>query len=147
MSVVDRPHHKIWPKRLPRELVVPQTSLWFNLEVAAARYPDKTAFLFFGKALTYAELKAQAEALAGWLQAQGVGSGDRVALYLQNCPQFVVALYAIFRANAVAVPVNPMNRADELLATPAGDRPPFSDGIVSSVSGLLPTGALRFGKR
>ena len=113
MSVVDRPHHKIWPKRLPRELVVPQTSLWFNLEVAAARYPDKTAFLFFGKALTYAELKAQAEALAGWLQAQGVGSGDRVALYLQNCPQFVVALYAIFRANAVAVPVNPMNRADE----------------------------------
>ena len=113
MSVVDRPHHKIWPKRLPRELVVPQTSLWFNLEVAAARYPDKTAFLFFGKALTYAALKAQAEALAGWLQAQGVGSGDRVALYLQNCPQFVVALYAIFRANAVAVPVNPMNRADE----------------------------------
>ena len=59
------------------------------------------------------QLKAQAEALAGWLQAQGVGAGDRVALYLQNCPQFVVALYAVFRANAVAVPVNPMNRADE----------------------------------
>jgi fatty-acyl-CoA synthase len=113
MSASERPHHKIWPKRLPRQLVVPQTSLWFNLEVAAARYPDKTAFLFFGKALSYAALKAQAEALAGWLQAQGVGAGDRVALYLQNCPQFVVALYAIFRANAVAVPVNPMNRADE----------------------------------
>ena len=113
MSASDRPHHKIWPKRLPRELVVPQTSLWFNLEVAAARYPDKTAFLFFGQALTYAQLKAQAEVLAGWLQAQGVGAGDRVALYLQNCPQFVVTLYAIFRANAVAVPVNPMNRADE----------------------------------
>ena len=42
-----------------------------------------------------------------------MGAGDRVALYLQNCPQFVVALYAVFRANAVAVPVNPMNRADE----------------------------------
>jgi fatty-acyl-CoA synthase len=109
----ERPHHKIWPKRLPRQLAVPQTSLWFNLEVAAARYPDKTAFLFFGKPLSFAQLKAQAEALAGWLQAQGVGAGDRVALYLQNCPQFVVALYAIFRANAVAVPVNPMNRADE----------------------------------
>src|SRR5512139_863589 len=113
MSIGDRPHHKIWPKRLPRELVVPQTSLWFNLEVAAARYPDKTAFLFLGRALSYAQLKSQAESLAGWLQAQGVGAGDRVALYLQNCPQFVVALYAIFRANAVAVPVNPMNRADE----------------------------------
>ena len=113
MSASERPHHKIWPKRLPHELTVPQTSLWFNLEVAAARYPDKTAFVFFGRALSYAQLKAQAEALAGWLQAQGVGSGDRVALYLQNCPQFVIALYAVFRANAVAVPVNPMNRADE----------------------------------
>jgi fatty-acyl-CoA synthase len=109
----ERPHHKIWPKRLPHQLAVPQTSLWFNLEVAAARYPDKTAFTFFGKALTYAELKVQAEGLAGWLQSQGVGAGDRVALYLQNCPQFVIALYAVFRANAVAVPVNPMNRADE----------------------------------
>jgi len=108
-----RPHHRIWPKRLPRELAVPQTSLWFNLEVAAARYPDKTAFLFFGRALSYQQLKQQAEALAGWLQAQGVQAGDRVALYLQNCPQFVIALYAVFRANAVAVPVNPMNRADE----------------------------------
>ena len=112
-SPTERPHHKIWPKRLPRNLVVPQTSLWFNLEVAAARYPDKPAFVFFGQALTYARLKTQAEALAGWLQAQGVGAGDRVALYLQNCPQFIVALYAVFRANAVAVPVNPMNRADE----------------------------------
>jgi len=111
--VSERPHHRIWPKRLPRALVVPQTSLWFNLEVSAARYPDKTAFLFFGRRLCYAELKAQAEALAGWLQAQGVGAGDRVALYQQNCPQFVIALYAVFRANAVAVPVNPMNRADE----------------------------------
>ena len=108
-----RAHHAIWPKRLPRELVVPQTSLWFNLEVAAARFPDKPALLFFGQPLSYAQLQGRAEALAGWLQAQGVQSGDRVAIYLQNCPQFVIALYAIFRANAVVVPVNPMNRADE----------------------------------
>ena len=109
-----RAHHAIWPRRLPRELVVPQTSLWFNLATAAARYPDKAAYRFFGRALSFRELHAQAEALAGWLQAAGVGAGDRVVIYLQNCPQFVVALYAIFRANAVAVPVNPMNRADEL---------------------------------
>lgn len=114
MTESTRPHHRIWPRRLPRELAVPQTSLWFNLATAAARYPDKAAYRFFGRALSFRELHAQAEALAGWLQAAGVGAGDRVAIYLQNCPQFVVALYAIFRANAVAVPVNPMNRADEL---------------------------------
>ncbi|HYN59749.1 MAG TPA: AMP-binding protein, partial [Rubrivivax sp.] len=113
MTDATRPHHKVWPKRLPRELVVPQTSLWFNLEVAAARYPDKAAYIFLGRAISYSMLKSQAEALAGWLQGVGVGKGDRVALYMQNCPQFVVAVYGILRADAVVVPVNPMNRADE----------------------------------
>ena len=109
----QRPHHAIWPSRLPRELVLPQTTLWFNLEVSAARYPDKAAYSFFGKSIGYAELKRQAESLAGWLQAQGLAKGERVLLFMQNCPQFVAALYAIVRADAVVVPVNPMNRADE----------------------------------
>jgi fatty-acyl-CoA synthase len=108
-----RPHHAVWPTRLPRELVVPDTTLWFNLEVSARRYPDKAACLFFGRALSYRELHAQAERLAGWLQHHGLQAGERVLLFLQNCPQFVVAFYAVQRANAVVVPVNPMNRADE----------------------------------
>ena len=102
-----------WPARLPRQLVVPETTLWFNLEVSAKRYPDKAAYVFLGRALSFAELHRQAEALAGWLQAQGVGKGDRVALFMQNCPQYVIAFYAVQRADAVVVPVNPMNRADE----------------------------------
>ena len=104
---------KSWPRRLPRVLQVPQTSLWFNLEVAATRYPTKPATLYCGQALSYAELKSSAEALAGWLQAMGVAAGDRVAVFMQNCPQFLIAFYAINRANAVMVPVNPMNRAEE----------------------------------
>jgi fatty-acyl-CoA synthase len=113
MTEATRPHHKFWPKRLPHRLVVPQTSLWFNLEVAATRYPDKAAYVFFGQPLTYSRLLAQAEVLAGWLRSVGVAKGDRVALYMQNCPQFIVAVYGILRADAVVVPVNPMNRADE----------------------------------
>ena len=109
----DRPHLKHWPQRLPRNLEVPATSLWFNLEVTARRFPDKVAYVFFGAELTFAQLLAQAEALAGWLQAQGVGTGDRVALFMQNSPQYIVAFYAIVRANAVVVPVNPMNRVEE----------------------------------
>jgi fatty-acyl-CoA synthase len=112
-AATSRPHHAVWPARLPRQLQVPATTLWFNLEVTAARYPDKAAYSFFGRTISFAELKAQAEALAGWLQARGVARGDRVLLFLQNCPQFVVAFYAVQRANAVVVPVNPMNRADE----------------------------------
>jgi fatty-acyl-CoA synthase len=110
----DRPHLKHWPVRLPRSLAVPDTTLFFNLEVAARRYPDKPAYLFFGRELSYGELLRQAEAFAGWLQQEaGVRRGDRVALYLQNCPQFVVALYGVLRADAVVVPVNPMNKAEE----------------------------------
>jgi fatty-acyl-CoA synthase len=109
----DRPHLKYWPQRLPRELRVPQTSLWFNLVVSATRYPDQPAYVFFGQTLTYRELHRQAEALAGWLQAHGVGAGDRVVLFMQNSPQFVIAFYAVMRANAVVVPVNPMNRVEE----------------------------------
>ena len=108
-----RPHHKIWPKRLPRELAIPQTTLWFNLEVSATRFPDKAAYLFFGRALSFGELRAQAEAVAGWLQSVGVKAGDRVAVFMQNCPQYAAAYYGILRANAVVVPVNPMNRAEE----------------------------------
>jgi len=113
-SPAPRPHLRHWPRRLPRELVVPQTTLWFNLEVTAARYPDKAACVFLGQALSFRQLHADAETLAGWLQAQGVGQGDRVVLFMQNCPQFLVAFYAVQRCAAVVVPVNPMNRVDEL---------------------------------
>jgi fatty-acyl-CoA synthase len=113
VTEVARPHHRIWPKRLPRELVVPETSLWFNLEVSAARFPDKPATVFCGQTLSYAALRAQSLAIAGWLQSAGVKKGDRVAIFMQNCPQYLAAFYGIVRADAVAVPVNPMNRAEE----------------------------------
>ena len=110
-----RPHHAHWPKRLPRDLVLPETTLWDNLDITARRYPGKAATVFFGRQMTYAQLHAEVEALAGWLQQHaGVGQGDRVLLYMQNSPQYMVAFYAILRADAVVVPINPMNRAEEL---------------------------------
>lgn len=111
---MDRPHHKFWPTRLPHVITVPATSLWHNLATTAARYPDKAALVFFGTVVTYRELVARAERLAGTLHALGVQRGDRVVLDMQNCPQLVIAHFAILRANAVVVPVNPMNRAEEL---------------------------------
>ena len=110
-----RPHWKFWPLRLPRSITLPETTLHFNLDVTATRYPNKDAIRFFGAGLAYAELKRQADALAGWLQrVANVARGDRVLLYVQNSPQHVIATYAILRAEAVVVPVNPMNRAEEL---------------------------------
>lgn len=111
---MTRPHHKFWPQRLPYSITVPATSLWHNLATSAARFPDKAALVFFGQVIPYRELLAQTERLAGTLLALGVQRGDRVVLDMQNCPQLVIAHFAILRANAVVVPVNPMNRAEEL---------------------------------
>jgi fatty-acyl-CoA synthase len=110
----ERAHHRFWPKRLAHSISTPQTSLWFNLVASAQRYPNKAATVFFDQSLSYAEMQAQAERVAAHLHAQGVQPGDRVILLMQNCPQWIVAYYAILRANAVVVPVNPMNRTEEL---------------------------------
>ena len=109
-----RAHYKFWPKRLPHRITPPATSLWDNLAISARRYPDKAALVFFGRVFSYREVLRQAERLAARLSALGVGTGDRVVLNMQNCPQLVIAHFAILRANAVVVPVNPMNRAEEL---------------------------------
>lgn len=85
------------------------------LEQATARDPEHTALIYFGRYIRYRELKADVDALAGWLQQRaGVRRGDRVLLQMQNCPQFVTAFYAILRADAIVVPVNPMLLAEEL---------------------------------
>jgi len=108
-------HLKHWPKQFPRHLSLPETSLWANLAVSAQRYPRKPISVFFDTRLSYEHFVADAEALAGFLQHDcSVARGDRVLLDLQNSPQFVLAYYAILRADAVVVPVSPMNVADEL---------------------------------
>lgn len=109
-----RSHFNHWPRRVPHTLTVPATSLWDNLETSARRYPDKAALLFFGNVTSYRELAQGAERLAAHLHASGVRKGDRVILLMQNLPQLVMAHFAILRANAVVVPVNPMNLAQEL---------------------------------
>ncbi len=112
--MTTRAHHRFWPARLPHAISTPDTSLWENLAVSAKRFPNKTALIFLGTQLSYAELLAGAEKVAAFLQSVGVQKGDRVVLDMQNCPQLVMAHFGILRANAVVVPVNPMNRAEEL---------------------------------
>jgi len=109
-----KPHYSFWPARVPHSLSLPETTLWDNLDISARRFPNKDALIFLGTRLTYADLRNQAERLAAYLQSVGVQKGDRVVLNMQNCPQLVIAHFAILRANAVVVPVNPMNRAEEL---------------------------------
>jgi len=139
-------HYSVWPDQVPHFLELPQTSLYSNLTVSALRYPQHPAILYYGSALSYAELERQAEALAGYLQHVGVKAGDRVLLYMQNSPQFVIGFYAIMRANAVVVPVNPMNRKAELeylIADTEAAVALCGLELLDNFDGLIGTGSLR----
>lgn len=112
---MQQAHYQYWPKGLPAEISPPQSSLYFNLEAAATRYPAKPAIVFYDTVLDYARLKREVDAMAGYLQhGAGVKAGDRVLLFSQNCPQFIIAYYAVLRADAVVVPVNAMSTPEEL---------------------------------
>ena len=107
-------HAAVWPARLPAKITAPATSLWMNLAISALRYPNKAALVFMGRVWTFQDLVSSAEQMAKQLAAIGVKTGDRVVLDMQNCPQLVITHFAILRLDAVVVPVNPMNRAEEL---------------------------------
>jgi fatty-acyl-CoA synthase len=108
-------HFAFWPARRPLSFPIPVTNLALNLQMSAARYPDHTAIVYYDTQITYRRLWSDVEALAGYLEKRaGVKPGDRVILDVQNSPQFVIAYYAILRANAVVVPLNPMAVTAEL---------------------------------
>ncbi|MFC4307846.1 long-chain fatty acid--CoA ligase [Steroidobacter flavus] len=112
---MSQKHFDFWPVGLPRNITAPATNLFYNVEVSAARYPDKPYLIFFEAPLSYARFKDEAERLAGYLQQDcGVKAGDRVLLVMQNSPQFILAYYGVLRANAIVVPVNPMSVTAEL---------------------------------
>ncbi len=139
-------HHAVWPENLPRHLTVPATSLFANLEIAARRYPDKAAIIYYDTLITYRELLQDVERLAGYLQREGVKKGDRVLLYMQNAPQFTIGYYAILRANAVVVPVNPMNHSAELehyLADTGAEICLCGQELTGFIAPLVGTGRLR----
>lgn len=107
-------HYEHWPN-IAKSLNVPNTSLYDNLRVSASRYPDQNAIYYYGNKLSFEQLDSEVNSLAGYLQHKlGVAAGDKVLLFMQNSPQFVIGYYAILRANAVVVPINPMLVANEL---------------------------------
>jgi fatty-acyl-CoA synthase len=114
-----------WPARVPRGIGPLPPSLHAALRDSALRWPARPAIHFYGQTIRYGALLERVEALAAYLQREcGVGRGDPVILYLQNSPHYVIAFYAVMRAGGVAVPVNPMNRRDELahIAADSGAR-------------------------
>ncbi|MBG9733814.1 long-chain fatty acid--CoA ligase [Paenibacillus alvei] len=107
-------HYAHWPARMPVSISVPDTTLTDNLEVSARRYPDKTAIIYYNNSISYRTLWKEVNLMAAYLLHLGVEQGDRVLLYMQNSPQYIISYYAIMRSGAIVVPINPMNLTEEL---------------------------------
>ncbi len=84
------------------------------LEQSAARTPDKVALVCGDRRLTYREIEEQANRLAHALIAEGVGRWDRVAVYLENSAEAVIAVFATLKANGIFLVINPTTKADKL---------------------------------
>ena len=111
---MDAPWVKHYQPGVPAQIELPTESLVALYERSVAEAGDSVATEFFGRTTTYAELGDQIERAAEALRRLGVEAGDRVALVLPNCPQGVVAFYAVLRLGAVVVQHNPLYTDREL---------------------------------
>ncbi|MHA6694341.1 long-chain-fatty-acid--CoA ligase [Homoserinimonas sp. A520] len=115
MSIeTPRPWLKSYAPSVPHDIELPSGSLLDIVEGSVADYPKNVALEFFGKTMTYAELGDQVARAAEGLRALGVKKGDPVAIILPNCPQHIVAFYAVLRLGAIVVEHNPLYTPREL---------------------------------
>lgn len=137
-------HLPFWPSHVPRTVAVPEHGVFESLAATAARLGHCEAICYYGTRISYGDLLEATERLAGTLRAElGVAPGDRVLLYLQNSPQFVIGYYGILRAGAIVVPLNPMLREAELrlIAGDTGARVVIcAQDLIGPVEGLLASG-------
>ena len=109
-----RPWQRHYDFDVPTTIRYPQIPAHQILRIAAGAFPDKPATHFYGTELTYWELRAQAMGMANALGNLGVRQGDRIGLHLPNCPQYVIAYFAVLYLGAIVVNLNPMYTAGEL---------------------------------
>ena len=114
MAYADRPWLTRYAEGQPHDIVPDFTDALSMFTDAAARNPDGDALRYFDGRITYRELDRLTDALAVGLRDAGFAPGDRLAMYLQNVPQFVIGLVGTWKAGGIAVSINPMNREREL---------------------------------
>ncbi|MEA2393027.1 MAG: long-chain acyl-CoA synthetase [Solirubrobacteraceae bacterium] len=115
MSLYDeRPWLRQYPSGQPGEIEREHDSMLDAFKATVERMPDRPALIYFDREISFRELDEITDALASGLQAHGFKPGDRLAVYLQNVPQFAMGMVAAWKAGGILVTVNPMLRQKEL---------------------------------
>lgn len=114
--MMERIWRKSWPGNVPRELTfrLGEKPLHEYLRDNARQMPDETSYIYYGKEITWSQLDRYSDSVASFLASRDIKKGDRVALFMQNCPQYVIAHYGIQKIGAVVGPASPMFKEMEL---------------------------------
>lgn len=118
MSAIETYLAKPWlahyQKGVPAAVEVPLKSLAQAFDEATDRAPQRTAVVFYGRSISYRELREATDRFAAALADLGVKKGDRVALYLLNSPQFIIAYFAALKCGAAVTPISPVYTSHEV---------------------------------
>lgn len=114
MSYADRPWLTRYPAGSPADIEAEYTTALDVFDAAVAAEPDSPFLYYFDATLTFADVDRAATALASALVGDGFSAGDRLAVYVQNNPAFIIGIVAAWKAGGIAVAINPMNKQREL---------------------------------
>ena len=109
-----KPWLRHYPEGIPETVDVPATSVPDIFDQAAEKFRNKSALIFYGKKISYAKLKELIDRFAAALADLGIKKGDTVALYLINCPQYVIAYFAALKIGAKVTPISPVYTSHEI---------------------------------
>jgi long-chain acyl-CoA synthetase len=114
LMIEDKPWFNAWPTNVPKSIEYPAISLHGLLNETAKRYPEEIAIAYRKEEITYAQMETFSNQFANALAGRGLKKGDRMALFLPNTPQFLIAYFGALKAGAVVTAISPMNREREV---------------------------------
>jgi long-chain acyl-CoA synthetase len=113
-TYLSRPWTRFYEKGTPATAEVPSKSVPQAFDEATERFAGNPALVFHGHAIGYRELRGSVDRFAGALARLGLKKGDRIALYLLNSPQFVIAYFAALKCGCVVTPISPVYTSHEV---------------------------------
>ncbi|PGS53476.1 long-chain fatty acid--CoA ligase [Bacillus sp. AFS041924] len=111
--------NKVWlshyPEYIAKELLIPEKTIPEMFNETVENYPNHSCLSFYGKRNTYKEVHSAVMSFASALQKNEVQKGDRVAIMLPNCPQYIISYYGILTVGGIVTQINPMSVERELM--------------------------------
>ena len=113
-SYYEKPWLKFYPAGVPQTIEIPDKSLPQVFDEIAAKYSSKDAIIFYGNKISYGKLKEEVDRFASALHELGIRKGDKIAVYLLNSPQYIIAYFGALKAGATLTPISPVYTSIEV---------------------------------